>query len=247
MTRPERNSRAVELWLQSNSWRGIASQLSSEGFGAVSHQYVARVVKRELARAWAGVVRMPQKPVFQTVQTSQWHDPLEELISLHEEEEIPESFPEPTVIPGEPDSTTEIIVESFFNARHFVVIADKTGVPHNHSYRARLTATGTVDPNSGVIIGFAEAQAILDDAVMHFAEELLNRLEVFSETQPTTENVALTIANSVRLQLEKHGLRVTSVTLWESPTKGVTVTLNPRQPAVDPDITEAGGQPFISS
>ncbi len=249
MTKPERNSRAVELWLQSNSWRGIATQLAREGFGSVSHQYIARVVKRELARAWSGVHYVPARPVFQTIPASPppsySHDPFEELSQ-------PEAPVSPMIVrapvdPDAPEATTEIIVESFFNARHFVILDNKTGTPHGHSYRARMTATGVVDEKTGIVIGFAQAQSILDDAVMQFAEELLNRLEVFSDTQPTTENLALKIANSVKIQLESHGLRVTSVTLWESPTKGVTVTLNPQMPDDDPEISEAGDQPFISS
>lgn len=253
MTKLERNTRAVELWLESNSWRGIALKLTSEGFGAVSHQYVARVVKRELTRAWEGASRTPRyyssEPVFQRVATSQWHEPFAELDDTDEDETVSEVSEQPGISDA-PATTTEIIVESFFNARHFVILEDEPGAPHSHSYRARLMATGTVDPKSGIVIGFAEAQAILDNAVMHFAEELLNRLEVFSDTQPTTENVALTISNSVGEQLQQHGLRVTSVTLWESPTKGVTVTINPNRndlPGRPPEITEAGDQPFASS
>lgn len=248
MTKPERNTRAVELWLQSNSWRSIASQLSSEGFGAVSHQYIARVVKRELSKAWSGVHYVPARPLFQTVQTSQWHSPFTEFAdSDDDDDEVTPVVAHVTDDTVTPDTTTEIIVESFFNARHFVVLDDKTGAPHGHSYRARLMATGNVDPKNGIVIGFAQAQEILDDAVMQFAEELLNRLEVFADTQPTTENLALTIANSVKDQLEPHGLRVTSITLWESPTKGVTVTLNPHRHGQQSEITEAGDQPFLSS
>ncbi len=242
MTRPERNSRAVELWLENRSWRSIAAQLAIEGFGAVSHQYISRVVKRELTRAWQGSYRSVPVPVHQTVDASQWHIPAIEV--LDEEDATTQTAAIATH--GE-SATTEIIVESFFSARHFVIMDEKTGPPHSHSYRARMMATGPVDPKTGIVVGFAQAQSVLDDAVMQFAEELLNRLEVFENAQPTTENVALTITNSVKDQLEKFGLRVTSVTLWESPTKGVTVTLNPRPPGDGPDITEAGDQPFISS
>lgn len=252
MTKPERNTRAVELWLESNSWRSIASQLSDEGLGSVSHQYIARVVKRELSRAWQGAYyyfrpRVPERAIFQTLHSSQQHDPFAEL-SMPDDDVLPEQVG--ALATDDSDATetrTEIIVESFFNARHFVIMDEQTGPPHGHSYRARLMATGTVDPKTGIVIGFAQAQSILDDAVMQFAEELLNRLEVFENAQPTTENLALTIANSVKEQLEIHDLQVTSITLWESPTKGVTVTLNPKKPHTNPDITEAGDQPFISS
>ncbi len=251
MTRPERNTRAVELWLQSRSWRGIASQLSTEGFGAVSHQYIARLVKRELSRAWQSARYVPTGPTFQTVQTSQKSQPIAGLVDLNDlallEHDKP---PQPdTLLPESPATspTTELIVESFFNARHFVVLNGKSGVPHGHSYRARLMATGVVDPTDGIIIGFADAQAVLDEVVMHFAEELLNRLDEFSDTQPTTENVALSIAKTTSEKLQPDRLVVTSVTLWESPTKGVTVTMNSRLPGQRPRIIEAGDQPFIST
>ncbi len=261
MTKPERNIRAVELWLQSNSWRTIASRLSAEGFGAVSHQYVARIVKRELTRAWRGAAYSGMNPAVDSAVISGGSSGLRPF-SLHArlshapaQAHAPEATalqqaPAPAVTDAreKPETTTtEIIVESFFNARHFVTMNGSTGVPHNHSYRAQLVATGAIDSANGIIIGFAEAQAILDGVLAQFGEELLNRLELFSEGQPTAEKLALTIVDLVKNQLAAAGVRVASVTLWESPTKGVTVTPNPANTGLQPEITEAGDQPFISS
>lgn len=225
MTKADRNARAVELWLQSRSWRSIAHRLEAEGFGTVSHQYVSRVVKRELQRAWNGIKAATGNPVAFAGSATEAPEieivqPPVRMISASSE-----SSGQPDLDPLNTNETRiELNVESFFSARHFIVIGDATGAPHHHSYRINLRLTGSMDEETGFMLGFAEASEILENAIQPYAEAFLNSLDEFGEKQPTTENLAMSILKGTKSQLAPLPCSPSQLTLWESPTKGVTLT-----------------------
>jgi 6-pyruvoyl-tetrahydropterin synthase len=221
LTKTDRNARAVELWLQSRSWRSIAHHLEAEGFGAVSHQYVSRVVKRELQRAWED----RRSPVMAAV-ASAMSPAQSELVQAPSRMATAPFVASPE--PARPAAASaapyfELQVESFFSARHFVVMEDTAGTPHHHSYRVGVRIGGELDQRTGAVVGFAEASQALERAIEPYAEAFLNTLDRFERQQPTTENLAQAILEGVREQLKPLPCSATQLTLWESPTKGVTL------------------------
>ena len=213
LTRTLRNTRAVELWLQNRSWRSISHHLQAEGYGSVSHQYVSRVVKRELQRAWEdahlGAPVMPSGGATAAMEAP------EAIATRGNGDDAEPALHSPPV---------EMFVESFFSARHFVVTNEVAGTPHHHSYRVSISITGTPDLRTGYVIGFAEAQRLLDDATVGFHERFLNTLPEFELEQPTTERLAAVIFARLKAAAAMRQFAISKLTLWESPTKGVVIT-----------------------
>ncbi|HWQ15922.1 MAG TPA: 6-carboxytetrahydropterin synthase [Roseiflexaceae bacterium] len=117
----------------------------------------------------------------------------------------------------------DLAVDTFFNARHFVVIAGRTGPQHDHSYRmrARCVSPG-LSLQDHTVIGFHELRTILHDIASAYNNRLLNDLPVFRRLQPTTENLAAVLFQQIQRELVDLPLTLVSVTVWESPTEAAT-------------------------
>jgi 6-pyruvoyltetrahydropterin/6-carboxytetrahydropterin synthase len=66
---------------------------------------------------------------------------------------------------------------------------------HGHDYVLEVTASGPVDPVSGLLLPVAHLDRLVDDVVLRrFAHRNMNAdLPEFAELVPTTENIALVI------------------------------------------------------
>jgi 6-pyruvoyltetrahydropterin/6-carboxytetrahydropterin synthase len=66
---------------------------------------------------------------------------------------------------------------------------------HGHDYLLEVTASGPVDPVSGLLLPVAHLDRLVDDVVLcRFAHRNMNvDLPEFAELVPTTENIALVI------------------------------------------------------
>ena len=86
---------------------------------------------------------------------------------------------------------------------------------HGHNWRVRVMLEADRLNALGMAIDFRDAKAILAEVLEDFDHSFLNDLEPFRETNPTTENIAQTIAERMAPRLPD-GVRMGSVTAWES-------------------------------
>jgi len=87
---------------------------------------------------------------------------------------------------------------------------------HGHNWKVRVALQAETLNPLGMVVDFREIKSILSSILDEFDHAFLNELERFEKVNPTTENIARTIADEVAARLPE-GIRVAAVTAWESP------------------------------
>jgi 6-pyruvoyltetrahydropterin/6-carboxytetrahydropterin synthase len=124
----------------------------------------------------------------------------------------------------------EISVEYSFAAGHALRgYKGKCENVHGHNYKVRVTVAGGELNSTGLLMDFVELRA----AVKAFAERLdhrfLNDLAPFDRLNPSAENLAKYFCEGLEPKLDSQGLRIESVTVWE--TDNTSATFRPTVPA----------------
>jgi 6-pyruvoyltetrahydropterin/6-carboxytetrahydropterin synthase len=113
-------------------------------------------------------------------------------------------------------------IDSFFNARHFVLTQGHPGQIHTHTFRVSVVVCQKVETSESYVFGFSEFRQIVQAEIDRFNGTLLNNVPPFSEQrEPTTENLAAVIYQGIAKRLPTR-LQLESVTISESPTAHVT-------------------------
>jgi 6-pyruvoyl-tetrahydropterin synthase len=117
----------------------------------------------------------------------------------------------------------EISVEVFFNANHYVKIGGKPGQVHSHAYRFQAVCfSNTLSVNDHVTVGYEVLRNRMKEVAFAYNNQLLNGLPPFRRLQPTTENLSAILFQQLDRMLEGVPIKLSSVTVWESPTESVT-------------------------
>ncbi|NJF24582.1 6-carboxytetrahydropterin synthase [Thermococcus sp. Bubb.Bath] len=107
------------------------------------------------------------------------------------------------------------VVERFkFEAAHAVIINGQAEEIHGHTFRVEIAVEGPL--KNGYVIDFLELRAIVDRIIEKLDHRNLNSLF----ENPTTENVALWIAEEVKKRLPED-VRLKRIVLWEGDENGV--------------------------
>lgn len=97
---------------------------------------------------------------------------------------------------------------------------------HGHNYELVVSVTGDISPETGFVMDMK----LLKDIIKTEVEDMLDHknlnveVEAFKNLNPTAENIAVVIYNSIKPKLESH-LEL-SVTLYETPRNFVTYSGN---------------------
>jgi 6-pyruvoyltetrahydropterin/6-carboxytetrahydropterin synthase len=111
---------------------------------------------------------------------------------------------------------------------------------HGHRFKLRVEVEGPVEPRSGFVVDFSAIKAlvnervvdILDHAFMYAADDIVmedffaqnaSMRRVRVEGVPTCETILQWIHDRVDPPLSAAGLRLASLTLWESETSCATL------------------------
>ncbi|ASJ09100.1 6-pyruvoyl tetrahydropterin synthase [Thermococcus siculi] len=107
------------------------------------------------------------------------------------------------------------IIERFkFEAAHAVIINGQAEEIHGHTFRLEVAVEGPL--KGGYVMDFLELRAIVGEIVKKLDHRNLNALF----ENPTTENVALWIADEIKRKLPE-GVRLHRIVLWEGNENGV--------------------------
>jgi 6-pyruvoyltetrahydropterin/6-carboxytetrahydropterin synthase len=108
------------------------------------------------------------------------------------------------------------IITRFAAAHQLQMVAKQCENLHGHNWKIEVCVAGEKLNNAGVLVDFG----ILKDHVASIIDQLdhkfLNELEILENRQPSSENVAWYIANALDAKLDIPGLKVSSITAWES-------------------------------
>jgi 6-pyruvoyltetrahydropterin/6-carboxytetrahydropterin synthase len=117
----------------------------------------------------------------------------------------------------------EVTVEATFCAAHHLRgYEGKCANNHGHNFRARVTVAGEELDAVGMLIDFGLLKRWLREICERYDHAALNDIPPFDTVNPTTENLAKTIADEIAGRLKQQnpaqGLRVAEVWIQETDT-----------------------------
>ena len=116
----------------------------------------------------------------------------------------------------------ELKVKSHFAGAHqLTMVGQKCENLHGHNWHVEVCVTGEKLNSAGVLADFGDikkaVRQVVEDELDH---KFLNELEMFENMQPTSERIAVYIAQRVQSILDqdpgKEDIRVSKVMAWES-------------------------------
>lgn len=115
----------------------------------------------------------------------------------------------------------QLFVEEHFDAAHYIRnYGGKCENLHGHRFKviARLEATKL--NGAGLAYDFAELKRHLRELLARFDHACLNDVSPFDQDEPTCENIATSLYDSLQARLLGQPVTLASVEVWETPTTG---------------------------
>ena len=108
------------------------------------------------------------------------------------------------------------IITDFAAAHQLKMVAKKCENLHGHNWKIEVCVAGERLNAAGVLMDFGELKAHLADIITSLDHKFLNEHEYFKGGNPSSENIAQYIAQSLQAKMEGYALKVARVTAWES-------------------------------
>ncbi len=113
----------------------------------------------------------------------------------------------------------ELKVKNSFSAAHqLTMVGEKCENLHGHNWHVEVRVSGEKLNTAGVLLDFGDIKKWLRAIMKDLDHKFLNDISAFAGVQPTSERIAVYIAQRVQkfLDTEHAHVRVASVTAWES-------------------------------
>ena len=111
----------------------------------------------------------------------------------------------------------ELAVKRDFIAQHFLVGGDwgAENRKHSHHYRLEVELTGqSLDPH-GFVVDIVAVNAYLEQLISRYRDNTLNDLADFKGLNPSIENLARILHQSLRQPVRAAGISSFAVKVWE--------------------------------
>ncbi len=119
----------------------------------------------------------------------------------------------------------ELMVESGFSSAHqlrgYKGACERL---HGHNWRVQVTVTSDRLNEIDLVIDFHDLKRIVNEAISGLDHSFLNDVFPFTEINPSSENIAKWLYDSIKKKIEKdyRNVTLTSVTVWESESASAT-------------------------
>jgi len=117
----------------------------------------------------------------------------------------------------------ELMIETFFSAAHqlrgYKGACEKL---HGHNWRVQVHVIAERLNEIDIAIDFHELKRLTDEVIAPLDHSFLNELFPFTEKNPSSENVAKWIYDSLKKRLSNDAINLSAVTVWESETASAT-------------------------
>ena len=110
------------------------------------------------------------------------------------------------------------IISQFAAAHQLREFEGKCENLHGHNWKIEVTVCGEKLEKNGLLIDFRLIKEATKTALEKLDHRFLNELEPFKDINPSSENIARVVFESVSGELNHDDVRVTKVTAWESDT-----------------------------
>lgn len=108
------------------------------------------------------------------------------------------------------------VVTNFAAAHQLKMVAKKCENLHGHNWKVEVCVAGETLNDAGVLVDFGEIKKHLSKVIAMLDHKFLNELEFFHDGNPSSENIAMYIAKTLRAAINEDSIKVTRVTTWES-------------------------------
>lgn len=118
------------------------------------------------------------------------------------------------------DNLTKKEQEEFFGKCSGMREGTEQRYPHGHTYDLDITVEGEANEFTGMMINFTELKKIVNKCILDEYDHKCLNWEVIpysTNVIPTAENMVLEIYKTLLPEIEKQGLTLYSVKLWEGP------------------------------
>ena len=122
------------------------------------------------------------------------------------------------------------VITHFAAAHQLKMVAKKCENMHGHNWKIEVCVEGEKLNNAGVIIDFGEIKKHVAKITARLDHCVLNELDCFRDKNPSSENIAIYIAEELQTIINNNNnnnIKVTSVTAWESEDACATYKLIP--------------------
>lgn len=117
----------------------------------------------------------------------------------------------------------ELMIESQFASAHQLRgYKGKCEDLHGHNWRVQVTVSSDKLNDIGIVVDFHDLKAMVNEVVSSLDHTFLNELFPFTEKNPSSENIARWIYETVKKKIGKDHYSISSVTVWESETASAT-------------------------
>jgi len=117
----------------------------------------------------------------------------------------------------------ELMIETFFSAAHqlrgYKEACEKL---HGHNWRVQVHVIAERLNEIDIAIDFHELKRLTDEVIAPLDHSFLNEIFPFTEKNPSSENVAKWIYDSLKKRLSNDTINLSAVTVWESETASAT-------------------------
>jgi 6-pyruvoyltetrahydropterin/6-carboxytetrahydropterin synthase len=111
----------------------------------------------------------------------------------------------------------ELKILSHFAAAHqLTMVAQKCENLHGHNWKVEVCVRGERLNDAGVLVDFGILKKHLREIMGRLDHKFLNELPYFEKNAPSSEKIAVYIADSLQEMIDEPGVSVSQVTTWES-------------------------------
>jgi 6-pyruvoyltetrahydropterin/6-carboxytetrahydropterin synthase len=117
----------------------------------------------------------------------------------------------------------ELMVDTTFAAAHQLRgYKGKCEQLHGHNWKVQVHVVAEKLNDIDIAIDFHDLKELLDEVITPLDHSFLNDIFPFTEKNPSSENIAKWIYDSLNKKLSDEHVQVSAVTVWESETAAAT-------------------------
>jgi 6-pyruvoyltetrahydropterin/6-carboxytetrahydropterin synthase len=117
----------------------------------------------------------------------------------------------------------ELMVETTFSAAHQLRgYKGQCEKLHGHNWKVNIHVVSDKLDDLDMVMDFHQIKEIVDESISSLDHSFLNDLFPFTEKNPSSENIAKWLYDSLKKKINKGPVRLSAITVWESETASAT-------------------------
>ena len=122
----------------------------------------------------------------------------------------------------------ELTVEGSFSAAHKLRgYQGECERLHGHNWKVEVSLRSEKLNSLGMVMDFKELKNLMNEVLKELDHHYLNELPLFKEINPTTENIAVFLSREMERKINKRGIKLHRVKVWENKGSSAGFTCSP--------------------